>query len=73
VMGLSMSMPLGGDSVTQQTQILVDFIDAGDEKLKWRGSRILSFNDEPPEQLTAMVQQVVADILAKYPPGKKAK
>ena len=73
VMGLSMSMPLGGDSVTQQAQVMVDFIDAKDEKLKWRGSRTFKFSDEPPEQLTAMVQEVIAEILAKYPPGKKAK
>lgn len=71
MMGMSMSMPLGGSSVTQQAQIMVDFIDAKDEKLKWRGSRTLKFGDEPPEQLNQMVQEVIAEILAKYPPGKK--
>lgn len=73
MMGVSLSMPLGGDSVTRETQIMIDFIDAGDEKLKWRGTRTLKFSDEPPEQLTKMVQEVVAEILAKYPPGKKTK
>jgi hypothetical protein len=72
-MGLSMSIPLGGSTVTTQAQILIDFIGKEDDKLKWRGSQNLKFSDESPQQLDAMVKQVVADIIANYPPGKKAK
>lgn len=72
-MGMSMSIPLGGSSTKREALIIVDFIDANDQKLKWRGSRKQKFGDEPPEKLTAMVQQVVAEIIAQYPPGKKTK
>jgi len=71
MMGMSMSIPLGGGSASTQAQIIVDFIGAKDEKLKWRGSQNLKFSDEPPQELNAMVKQVVADIIAMYPPGKK--
>lgn len=71
MMGLSLSMPLGGGSVSYEAQIIIDFIGAADNKLKWRGSRNLKFGDQPPAELSAMVQQVVADILAKYPPGNE--
>jgi uncharacterized protein DUF4136 len=72
-MGMSLSIPMGGNSVKREAQIIVDFIDANDQKLKWRGSRNLKFSDEAPEKLTAMVQEVVAEIIAHYPPGKKPK
>ncbi len=71
-MGLSMSFPMG-DSPTREVQIIIDFLDASEQKVKWRGSRKLKLSDQPPEELAAMVQQAVAEIIAMYPPGKTKK
>lgn len=69
-MGVSMSFPLGGATVEQQAQVLVDFLNPSNEELTWRGSEIVTLRGDDPVKLTEQVQAVVTAILNKFPPEK---
>ncbi|MBL4827238.1 MAG: DUF4136 domain-containing protein [Spongiibacteraceae bacterium] len=67
--GLSFSFPLGKDTIKKDTTVLVDLLDVKDNRLKWRGSKTLVFSDETPEEISASIEEAVAEIFSFYPPG----
>ena len=70
-MGLSLSFPLGGSSTMKEAKIIIDFINPSDKKLKWRGADLFKISEESPEEITAVIDEVVAEIFSFYPPGAK--
>lgn len=70
--GLSMSFPLGGSAVQQQVEIVVDLIEAGTDKLKWRGINRIEIQELKPDQITTLVNMAVAEMFAQYPPVKQS-
>ena len=70
-MGLSLSFPLGGNTVVKDAQLIVDLISPDNQKLKWRGTNQLKISDESPEEITVLIDAVVAEIFSFYPPGTK--
>lgn len=68
-LGISLSFPLGGDKIIKDAQIIVDLLSADDQLLKWRGTNTFQISDESPEQITHMIEAVVAEIFSHYPPG----
>lgn len=72
--GLGLSIPLGGDKVVKQAQIVVDFMNPASGKLLWRGTNRVSIGEnDSPEEITAMIDKAVAEIFAKFPPQASAK
>jgi len=69
--GVSGSVPVGGRTVQEGTLVLV-MIDAKTNSVIWQGSssRQLS-RSSTPESQQALVNEVVNEILANYPPKKK--
>lgn len=67
-MGVSLGFPLGGTTVTQQAQIVIDFIDPQSDALAWRGSRDIALRGEEPEAITEQVRAAVNEIIAQFPP-----
>ena len=68
--GLSVGVPVGGRVVEEGT-LAIDMIDSKTNSVVWRGfaSRKLASQSPSPEQAEAKVDEVVKEILAKYPPG----
>jgi hypothetical protein len=51
--------------------LIIDLIDASSEQLIWRGTATGVIDDNPsPEKLTENINNVVARILANYPPSR---
>jgi len=48
----------------------IDFYDAGDGKLVWRGSaeQVLRDNPGSPQERSNMFRETVAQVLSQYPP-----
>ena len=68
-LGVSLSFPLGGERIVKQAQIMIDFVNPADQKLKWRGTNRFGIAEKDgPEQITAKVNAAVAEILDRYPP-----
>ncbi len=67
-MGVSLSVPLGGDKVIKEVQVIVDMLSPDDQQFKWRGSMNFKIDNESPEQINHLVNAVVADIFQNYPP-----
>ena len=70
--GFAVSMPVGGTRTYQEGTLVIDMMDAKNKDLLWQGwgSRTVR-QDTDPERLTALIKEVVAEILANYPPTKK--
>jgi hypothetical protein len=70
--GFAVSMPVGGTRTYQEGTLVIDMMDANSKDLLWQGwgSRTV-YQDTDPERLTALINEVVAEILANYPPAKK--
>lgn len=67
---------MGGRSVDvyeyEEGTLIVDLVDAGTKQLAWRGWGTTTIDrTKPPDQITAMVNDVVAAIMKKYPPPTK--
>jgi hypothetical protein len=61
----------GGTDVVHYTEgtLVIDLVDTKTEQLVWRGSAKGTINENPsPEELDKSVREVVAKILANYPP-----
>lgn len=71
--GISLSIPLGGDAIVKETQIIIDLLGANDRKLKWRGSKTLKISDQSPAEITEMINAAVSEIFEFYPPGSETK
>lgn len=67
-MGVGLSFPLGGRVVEQRAELLIDFVNAKDQKLAWRGSRSLVLRGEDPQQLATQIRGAVEEILGRFPP-----
>lgn len=68
--GISLRFPLGKDSVKRDVTILIDLLDAGDETLKWRGSKTLVFGDsDDAAKINTSIEAAVAEIFNFYPPA----
>lgn len=67
--GLAIRFPLGKESIKKDVTILVDFIDTKDQRLKWRGSKTLVFGDQAPEEISSSIEEAIAQIFSRYPPG----
>jgi Domain of unknown function (DUF4136) len=53
-----------------QGTLVVDIADAREKELVWRGVAVGRVREQPtPEQTTERVNEVVAAILKKFPPG----
>jgi hypothetical protein len=70
--GFAVSVPVGGTRTYQEGTLVIDIMDAKSKDLLWQGwgSRTVRQNTDP-ERLTALINEVVAEILANYPPAKK--
>ena len=63
----------GYDTSSYDDMVLtIDILDIHDSAMLWRGSSSVRLADgSTPETITSMVNKLVSDILANYPPGKK--
>ena len=70
--GFGVSMPVGGTRTYKEGTLVIDLLDAKSKDLLWQGwgARTVS-QDTDPERLSALINEVVAEILANYPPAKK--
>ncbi|WP_455211049.1 DUF4136 domain-containing protein [Kaarinaea lacus] len=70
--GFAVSMPVGGTRTYQEGTLVIDMVDAKTKDLLWQGwgSRTVR-QDTDPERLTALINEVVAEVLANYPPATK--
>ncbi len=66
--GIGLSLPLGGDTIVKETQIVIDMMGASDNKLKWRGSKTVKTSDESPQEITLLMNRAVEEIFSHYPP-----
>ncbi|MYM64533.1 DUF4136 domain-containing protein [Pseudomaricurvus sp. HS19] len=66
--GVSLSIPLGGERTVQEVEVVIDFINPQDRKVKWRGTNRFKLQGEAPEKITEIVNKAVAEILDRYPP-----
>lgn len=71
--GVSVGIPLGAATYEEGT-LVIDFLEPTARKLVWRGSttRRLKYADTPEEN-EKLIQDVVARILAQFPPGAGGK
>ncbi len=67
-MGVSLGFPLGGTSVTQHAEIVIDFINPQTNSLAWRGTRDVTLRSEDPHAVTEQVQAAVNEIIGQFPP-----
>lgn len=67
-MGVSLNFPLGGKVIEQRAQILIDFVNAKDQKLAWRGLRKTVLKGENPNAMTGQIRGIVDEILGEFPP-----
>lgn len=67
-LGVSIRLPLGEPRILKRVQIIVDFVDAADQQLKWRGLHRITLSDDSPNRNTALIDAAIADIIAAYPP-----
>ncbi|MCP4003381.1 MAG: DUF4136 domain-containing protein [bacterium] len=57
----------------EQGTLILDFVDAGANRLAWRGSGSRRIpRQTTPEQTTENVNMAVTEILASFPPGEQA-
>ena len=71
-LGFAVSVPVGGTRTYQEGTLVIDMIAADSKQLLWQGwgSRTVR-QDTDPERMTALINEVVGEILANYPPAKK--
>ncbi len=57
----------------QEGQMIIDLVDAKSMDLVWRGSGtgVVDSSNKSPEEMQALIDDVVAKILANYPPPSK--
>ena len=67
--GVGLSLPIGGDTIINETRIVIDMIGVGDNKLKWRGSNTIKISDQSAEEITSLMNDAVAKIFSHYPPS----
>ncbi|WP_455221325.1 DUF4136 domain-containing protein [Kaarinaea lacus] len=68
--GLSVGVPVGGRTIEEGT-LLIDIIDAKTNSVVWQGASSRQLSSSPtPEKTKAVVDEVVGEILAGYPPKK---
>jgi hypothetical protein len=69
--GFGVSMPVGGVRTYQEGTLVIDLQDAKNNDLLWQGwgSRTVR-QDTDPERMTALINEVVREILENYPPSK---
>ena len=67
--GVGLSLPIGGDTIINETRIVIDMIGVGDNTLKWRGSNTIKISDQSAEEITSLMNDAVAEIFSHYPPS----
>lgn len=68
--GLSVGVPVGGRTIEEGT-LLIDIVDAKKNSVVWQGASSRQLSRSPtPEKTKAVVDEVVSEILAGYPPKK---
>ncbi|WP_455365676.1 DUF4136 domain-containing protein [Kaarinaea lacus] len=68
--GLSVGVPVGGRTIEEGT-LLIDIVDAKKNSVVWQGASSRQLSRSPtPEKTRAIVDEVVSEILAGYPPKK---
>ena len=66
--GLSVGVPVGGRNIEEGT-LVIDMIDTKTNSLVWQGAASRQLSRSPtPEKTKAMVDEVVSEMLAGYPP-----
>ena len=66
--GLSVGVPVGGRTIEEGT-LLIDIVDAKKNSVVWQGASSRQLSRSPtPEKTKAVVDEVVSEILAGYPP-----
>jgi len=66
--GLSVGVPVGGRNIEEGT-LVIDMNDAKTNSLVWQGAASRQLSRSPtPEKTKAMVDEVVSEMLAGYPP-----
>jgi hypothetical protein len=71
-LGMAYSVPMGDVQTYEEGVLTINIVDARKNTLMWTGSssRILGEN-ETPETIDQGINEIVSDILAKFPPGGK--
>jgi len=68
--GLSVGVPVGGRTIKEGT-LMIDFVDARTSNLVWQGASSRQLSRSPtPEKTNANIDEVVSEILKKFPPKK---
>ena len=72
--GFAVSVPVGGTRTYQEGTLVIDMIAADSKQLLWQGWGSRSVRqDTDPERLTALINEVVGEILENYPPSAPSK
>ncbi|MBD2857982.1 DUF4136 domain-containing protein [Spongiibacter sp. KMU-158] len=66
--GTSVGIPLGADRVNQNIQIVIDLLNAKDQKLAWRGSLVIELDSQDPKENQIRIDDAVSEIWAEFPP-----
>jgi hypothetical protein len=70
--GFSVAVPLGGNRTYKDGTLIIDMLDNKSNVLFWQGSGSRRVSDDlAPDRLTVLINEVVAEILAQFPPEKK--
>jgi hypothetical protein len=68
--GISLGIPLGGNDLDQQAQIVVDFVHPTSGQLLWRGSKVVALSSSKPDLNSQQVQRGVDEIIREFPPKR---
>ncbi len=66
--GVSFSLPLGGNDLDQNAQIVIDFLDPKTQQLVWRGSLTTGVSSKSIQANQKQLQKAFDEILKNFPP-----
>lgn len=66
--GVSFSIPLGGNDLDQNAQVVIDIIDPKTQKLLWRGSVATGMSSTSNQTNQKQLQKAADDIFKQFPP-----
>ncbi len=66
--GITLSFPIGGDSLDRQAQLVIDFLNPTTQQLLWRGSLVTGMSSSSMQANERQLNKAAAEILKKFPP-----
>ena len=71
-MGFAVSVPVGGNRTHKEGTLVVDLVDGKTNELIWQGAASRTVRDDmSPEKTSALINEVVREILDNFPPKTK--